>query len=48
VAQKTVTIPAADGLFVLQINADGTEAQMPILMDATTVIDEQTTITPAP
>jgi hypothetical protein len=48
VAQKTVTIPAADGLFVLQINADGTEDQMPILMDATTAIDEQTTITPAP
>jgi hypothetical protein len=48
VAQKTVTIPGADGLFVLQINADGTEDQMPILMDATSVIDEQTTITPAP
>jgi hypothetical protein len=47
VAQKTVVIPAADGLFVLQINADGTEDQMPVLMDATNVIDEQTTITPA-
>jgi hypothetical protein len=48
VAQKTVVIPAADGLFVLQLNADGTEDQMGILMDATNTIDEQTTITPAP
>ena len=48
VAQKTVTIPGADGLFVLQLNADGTEDQMGALMDATDVIDEQTTITPAP
>ena len=48
VAQKTVTIPGADGLFVLQLNADGTEDQMGILMDATNVIDEQTTIVPAP
>jgi Probable lipoprotein LpqN len=48
VAQKTVTIPASDGLFVLQLNADGTEDQMGVLMDATGVIDEQTTITPAP
>ncbi len=48
VAQKTVTIPGADGLFVLQLNADGTEDQLGLLMDATSVIDEQTTITPAP
>jgi hypothetical protein len=48
VAQKTVVIPAKDGVFVLQLNADGTEDQMPILMDATNIIDEQTTITPAP
>ena len=48
VAQKTVTIPGADGLFVLQLNADGSEDQMGILMDATGAIDEQTTITPAP
>jgi hypothetical protein len=48
VAQKTVNIPGADGLFVLQLNADGTEDQMGILMDASGVIDEQTTITPAP
>ncbi len=48
VAQKTVTIPGADGLYVLQLNADGSEDQMGILMDATGMIDEQTTITPAP
>ena len=46
VAQKTVTILGSDGLFVLQLNADGTEDQMGVLMDATSVIDQQTTITP--
>jgi Probable lipoprotein LpqN len=48
IAQKTVIIPAADGsgMFVLQLNADGTEDQMAPLMDATSVIDEKTTITP--
>lgn len=47
-AQKTVIIPAADGsgTFVLQLNANGTEDQMVPLMDATSVIDEKTTITP--
>ncbi|WP_273734684.1 LpqN/LpqT family lipoprotein [Mycolicibacterium septicum] len=46
IAQKTVVIPASDGLFVLQFNADGTEDQMGPLMDATAAIDEQTVITP--
>ena len=46
VAQKTVVIPGQDGLYVLQLNADGTEDQMGPLMDATAAIDEQTTITP--
>ena len=46
IAQKTVVIPGQDGLYVLQLNADGTENQMSSLMDATGVIDEQTTITP--
>lgn len=46
IAQKTVVIPGQDGLFVLQLNADGREDQMATLMDATSVIDEQTTITP--
>jgi hypothetical protein len=46
IAQKTVVIPGQDGLYVLQLNADGTEDQMGALMDATGAIDEQTTITP--
>jgi hypothetical protein len=46
IAQKTVVIPGQDGLYVLQLNADGLEGQMPAIMDATSVIDEQTTITP--
>lgn len=46
IAQKTVVIPADDGLFVLQLNADGTEEQMGPLMDATAAIDDQTVITP--
>ena len=48
VAQKTVTIPGTDGLFVLQLTADGSEDQMGILMEAKGAIDEQTKITPAP
>lgn len=46
IAQKTVVIPGQDGLYVLQLNADGLEDQMSALLDATNVIDEQTTITP--
>ncbi|MEU0494644.1 LpqN/LpqT family lipoprotein [Mycobacterium sp. NPDC006124] len=48
IAQKTVVIPAADGngIFVLQLNASGSEDQINPLMDATSKIDEQTTITP--
>ncbi|HYJ55079.1 MAG TPA: LpqN/LpqT family lipoprotein [Mycobacterium sp.] len=46
VAQKTVVIPGQDGLFMLQINAEGTEDQAMPLMDATQAIDDQTTITP--
>ncbi len=46
IAQKTVLIPAGQDLFVLQLNAEGTEDQIGPLMDATTAIDEQTTITP--
>ena len=46
IAQKTVVIPGKDGLYVLQLNADGTEDQMGALMDATSVIDDQTKITP--
>ena len=46
VAQKTTVIPADDGVYVLQINAEGTEEQMGPLMDATAAIDDETTITP--
>jgi Probable lipoprotein LpqN len=46
IAQKTVVIPGNDGLYVLQLNADGTEDQMGPLMDVTGIIDEQTKITP--
>jgi hypothetical protein len=46
VAQKTVVIPGADGVYVLQLNADGLENQADIVGAATQVIDEQTTITP--
>ena len=46
IAQKTVVIPGQDGLYVLQLNADGLEDQIGPLMDATKVINDQTTITP--
>jgi hypothetical protein len=46
VAQKTVVIPGSDGLYVLQLNADGLENQTEIVGSATNVIDDQTKITP--
>jgi hypothetical protein len=46
VAQKTVVIPGNDGLYVLQLNADGLDDQSEIVGAATNVIDEQTKITP--
>jgi hypothetical protein len=46
IAQKTVVIPADDGVYVLQLNAYSTEAEANILMDGTSVIDEQTKIAP--
>jgi hypothetical protein len=45
VAQKTVVIPTADAVYVMQINAEGTEDHIGPLMDATAAIDDQTTIT---
>lgn len=45
VAQKTVVIPTGQGgLFVLQLNADSLQTDQGPLMDATNVIDDQTTI----
>ena len=46
VAQKTVVIPGSDGLYVLQLNADGLEDQGELVGSATDVIDQQTKITP--
>lgn len=46
IAQKTTVVPGADGLFVIQFNADGLEDQIGPLMDATAEIDEKTVITP--
>ena len=45
-AQKTVVIPAKDGLFVLQINADAIDGQQGVVIDAANLIDEKTKITP--
>ncbi|MBY0287654.1 MAG: LpqN/LpqT family lipoprotein [Mycobacteriaceae bacterium] len=47
VAQKTVVVPAADGLFVLQLNGESLGDEQNVVLDATKVIDEQTTITPS-
>ena len=44
IAQKTVVIPAADGLYVLQLNVDGPEAAGDVLGAATDKIDSDTTI----
>ncbi|TRW81987.1 hypothetical protein FK535_13940 [Mycolicibacterium sp. 018/SC-01/001] len=46
IAQKTVVIPGQDGLYVLQINADGSQDDAYALMDATSTIDDQAKITP--
>lgn len=45
-AQKTVVIPAKDGLFALQLNADALDGQQDVVLDAAKLIDEQTKITP--
>ncbi len=44
VAQKTVVIPSQGAVFVLQLNADSLQSDQGPLMDATNVIDDQTTI----
>ncbi|MCV7418993.1 LpqN/LpqT family lipoprotein [Mycobacterium yunnanensis] len=44
IAQKTVVIPTADGLYVLQLNADGPDAAGDVLASATEKIDSDTTI----
>jgi hypothetical protein len=46
IAQKTVVIPANDGVYVLQMNADAPKSDAAALMQATDVIDKQTKISP--
>jgi len=46
VAQKTVIIQREDDTYVLQVNAEGLQADTAALNDAAGVIDAQTTITP--
>lgn len=46
IAQKTVVIPSPGAVYVLQLNADSLQSDQGPLMDATTVIDDKTTITP--
>ncbi|MFZ0834384.1 MAG: LpqN/LpqT family lipoprotein [Mycobacterium sp.] len=46
VAQKTVVIQGNGAVYVLQLNAEGPEADANALLDATSAIDEKTTITP--
>jgi Probable lipoprotein LpqN len=43
-AQKTVVIPAQGAVFVLELDGDSLDSDQGVLMDATDVIDEQTTI----
>jgi hypothetical protein len=45
VAQKTVVIPAGDGLYLLRLNADCLEDQIDKALPATITIDEKTKIT---
>lgn len=46
VAQKTTVIPGKDGLYLLQINADGRDDTITALVEAGQAIDKLTTITP--
>jgi hypothetical protein len=45
VAQKTVVIQSNGGAYVLQLKAEGPQADATALNDVTGVIDDQTTIT---
>lgn len=46
VARKTVVIPAPENTYVLALDAQGPVEQQQAIMDAMTVIDDQTTIEP--
>ena len=43
-AQKTVVIPTQGAVFVLELDGDSLDSDQGVLMDATDVIDDQTTI----
>jgi hypothetical protein len=44
VAQKTVVLPADDGLFVMRLNVDCLDSQVDQVMPTTATIDDKTTI----
>lgn len=46
VAQKTVIIRTGNGLYVLQLDADGIDGQQGVLESATRFLDQKSTITP--
>jgi hypothetical protein len=46
IIQTTVAIPAADGVYVLQMNADAPAGEENVLADATKVLNDSTRITP--
>ena len=48
IAQKTVVIPALDGLYVLQMNADAPTTEAAVLQEATAALDQRSKITAAP
>ena len=45
IAQKTVVIPASDGVYLLRLNIDSLEDQLDQVLPATVTIDDKTTIT---
>lgn len=45
IIQTTVAIPAPDGVYALQMNADAPDGEQTVLAEATRVIDEKTAIT---
>lgn len=46
IAQKTVVIPSSNGLYVLQLNADGPKDEAGVVQELTAVLDEQAKIAP--
>jgi hypothetical protein len=46
VAQKTVVIRTSNGLYILQLDADGIDGQQAVLENATRFLDQKSTITP--